>query len=166
MPSQHTSPPPCAYTPIGRRSRDHPRVCGEHSASLASSVRSMGSSPRVRGTLSDPRWCGTSSKEVTGSSPRVRGTQVRVGSSHERRRIIPACAGNTGCSTTRRRSRQDHPRVCGEHWWYLLSMYPSAGSSPRVRGTLGLPKEQLAFVGIIPACAGNTTSAPSARTAG
>ena len=39
--------------------RDHPRVCGEHSARLSGSGRSSGSSPRMRGTLAPGRnkWC-------------------------------------------------------------------------------------------------------------
>ena len=53
------------------RSRDHPRVCGEHSYSRSSPPSSTGSSPRVRGTLRGRRaW------------------RPRAG-------IIPACAGNT-----------------------------------------------------------------------
>ena len=50
---------------------DHPRVCGEHSASIMRSRFSVGSSPRVRGTLA-------SVVEVIGFAG-----------------IIPACAGNT-----------------------------------------------------------------------
>ena len=32
-------------------SRDHPRGCGEHIYELASDVKSLGSSPRMRGAL-------------------------------------------------------------------------------------------------------------------
>ena len=34
-------------------SRDHPRVCGEHSISQSSKPEAMGSSPRMRGALAD-----------------------------------------------------------------------------------------------------------------
>ena len=49
----------------------HPRVCGEHVAQHVAEQRSIGSSPRVRGTR---LWTGLKSA---------------------RRRFIPACAGNT-----------------------------------------------------------------------
>ena len=56
---------------------------------------------------------------------------------------------------TRWRAR-DHPRVCGEHKLTGESEYRAAGSSPRVRGTQIATREHNLFVGIIPACAGNT----------
>ena len=73
-------------------SRDHPRVCGEHYDGAASTIRPLGSSPRVRGTRrrhgsatlvagDHPRVCGEHHANAltairgTGSSPRVRGTQ-------------------------------------------------------------------------------------------
>ena len=34
-----------------RQDRDHPRVCGEHVVGMMGSGKSMGSSPRMRGTL-------------------------------------------------------------------------------------------------------------------
>ena len=37
--------------PAGRLSRDHPRVCGEHSVARPTTRRSAGSSPRMRGTF-------------------------------------------------------------------------------------------------------------------
>ena len=51
--------------------RDHPRVCGEHSAITSKDSAESGSSPRVRGTRGQDE-----------------GVEVAVG-------IIPACAGNT-----------------------------------------------------------------------
>ena len=51
--------------------RDHPRMCGEHLATLLLSVTAGGSSPHVRGALRRPFV-----------RPRRRG-------------IIPACAGST-----------------------------------------------------------------------
>ena len=51
--------------------RDHPRVCGEHESPASQPLRNSGSSPRMRGTLSD-----------------TLGPSVRTG-------IIPAYAGNT-----------------------------------------------------------------------
>ena len=54
--------------------RDHPRVCGEHTASTQVLRRSLGSSPRMRGTL------------------------LRVRAERQSTGIIPAYAGNTSCS--------------------------------------------------------------------
>ena len=113
-------------------SRDHPRVCGEHRywSALLSGV--PGSSPRVRGTPSRPAvlWC----------SPG----------------IIPACAGNTTCRRLAAHADGDHPRVCGEHSIVIGAFKALKGSSPRVRGTRGGPAREGAWLGIIPACAGNT----------
>ena len=113
---------------------DHPRVCGEHDMGLTEHQDRLGSSPRVRGTLGGSR----NVIELDG--------------------IIPACAGNTWriapiCSTCR-----DHPRVCGEHFWTSSIDVPKVGSSPRVRGTQVRGYRLDDFVGIIPACAGNTAS--------
>ena len=74
----------------GRWRRDHPRVCGEKTSAMSSSVSRPGSPPRMRG------------KGVC--QPRLEGAG----------RITPACAGKS-CSCPRRPpSGRDHPRVCGE----------------------------------------------------
>ena len=56
--------------------------------------------------------------------------------------------------------RWDHPRMRGEHkmarrWWTR-----AVGSSPHARGTLPVFGQRIPFAGIIPACAGNTTTPP------
>ena len=71
--------------------QDHPRVCGEHKVSLSLVGLGLGSSPRVRGTRAAP---------------------ARM---HQRRGIIPACAGNTAIVFIINVDGGDHPRVCGEH---------------------------------------------------
>ena len=115
-----------------RRSSDHPRVCGELGAMGGYVI------------------------EQSGSSPRVRGTQRVGGRTHFRRRIIPACAGNS-CPCRRPRCfLPDHPRVCGELQDAQEGIVAHDGSSPRVRGTrigftLGFGIRR-----IIPACAGNS----------
>ena len=156
-----------------RPSRDHPRMCGEHTTDDSFNLDHMGSSPHVRGTL----YIGKPYDVMAG--------------------IIPACAGNTSGRTRRRSSRRDHPRVCGEHFAKYGLAFWTAGSSPRVRGTRlsgmcitaptdhprvcgehyhlsswswtvrgssprvrGTPPDDLrgnAFSRIIPACAGNTS---------
>ena len=76
---------------ISLKSRDHPRVCGEHSMNAANPSGSTGSSPRMRGTLDY-----------------LTGLAKSVG-------IIPAYAGNTVIEDPGETFSEDHPRVCGEH---------------------------------------------------
>ena len=110
----------------------HPRVCGEQDLSLIGLCRSLGSSPRVRGTASccDLRRCCY--------------------------RFIPACAGNSAAAPIIWRNGPVHPRVCGEQSRTYRSLDIATGSSPRVRGTAwgyAAPDPAGRF---IPACAGNS----------
>ncbi len=50
----------------------------------------------------------------------------------------------------------DHPRVCGEHKMWFVTMILIVGSPPRVRGTRHIQTQTRAKGGITPACAGNT----------
>ena len=92
--------------------RDHPRVCGEHDSSSPVRCRTLGSSPRMRGTL------------VCDARHRL----------HDG--IIPAYAGNTYAATSAGVACWDHPRVCGEHSFTDIEDMGYTGSSPRMRGTL------------------------------
>ena len=88
--------PACAGStarPVGgvSRSRDHPRVRGEHWRGLRSAPTVVGPSPRARGAPS-----------MASSRSRKLGT-------------IPACAGSTRCFGPLGVVRRDHPRVRGEH---------------------------------------------------
>ena len=112
--------------------RDHPRVCGEHAMSFPYSNRSMGSSPRMRGTRAAGR------DEAEGSG------------------IIPAYAGNTRAAGSPSLLGRDHPRVCGEHTMNGIELKPCPGSSPRMRGTPHSVGHRISVRGIIPAYAGNT----------
>ena len=93
----------------------------------------------------------------------MRGTPSHPPGSLYNTRIIPAYAGNTFFPARAFFSRKDHPRVCGEHAHKMVYFIPSAGSSPRMRGTL----QRVAVIaeprGIIPAYAGNTNSAVSKK---
>ena len=71
-------------------------------------------------------------------------------------RIIPADAGSTRTITSSTNPTVDHPRGCGEHYMDDLSDMVPAGSSPRMRGALGLSVFVLLGFGIIPADAGST----------
>ena len=94
------------------RSRDHPRVCGEHLNGVGPLDLNLGSSPRMRGTRDDRR-----------TARRNRG-------------IIPAYAGNTVPAAAADSHHRDHPRVCGEHAGCPVFASMKSGSSPRMRGTL------------------------------
>ena len=111
--------PACAgSTRSARRSqtaaRDHPRMCGEHTARLPRTIPCRGSSPHVRGALVDFVNAHTHSR--------------------------------------------DHPRMCGEHSQDSSFLSSFMGSSPHVRGALQLAIMGGSFEGIIPACAGSTSS--------
>ena len=123
-----TQCPPCHGSP------DHPRGCGEHF---------------LPGSVGRRPW---------GSSPRMRGTRSLTTRPTTENRIIPADAGNTGRPVFSPRHPQDHPRGCGEHFRRRRSSALSRGSSPRMRGTLGVQARRIREPGIIPADAGNTSS--------
>ena len=107
-------------------------MCGEHT-DLGKIVRvQWGSSPHVRGALSDQE-----------------GTYQAIG-------IIPACAGSTQTLPVSTRPYRDHPRMCGEHDPPCWSLHVFQGSSPHVRGARLERDENPSGSGIIPACAGST----------
>ncbi len=112
----------------------HPRVRGEHADLHHARAAFFGSSPRARGT------------------PRPGNSVVGV------ERFIPACAGNTPASWATPRSCSVHPRVRGEHCGTPPGSYPTAGSSPRARGTLDRLHPLASLDRFIPACAGNTAA--------
>ena len=110
----------------------HPRMRGEHEASLKE--RSVGS----------------------GSSPHARGTRFIAPRQYDRRRFIPACAGNTRDGSHQSRCRPVHPRMRGEHVGCGRCHSAASGSSPHARGTRKRRGHRPAFARFIPACAGNT----------
>ena len=113
--------------------RDHPRGCGAHAYSIPPIFIQLGSSPRVRGSLL------FSVLPVSHSG------------------IIPAGAGLTSSPIRSRRQSRDHPRGCGAHCRIGRHWSLSAGSSPRVRGSLKEGKKIAWCFGIIPAGAGLTS---------
>jgi hypothetical protein len=134
----------------------HPRACGERVITPVSPTKAGGSSPRVRGTLArnalhnehedsgqtvHPRACGEREireRDMTsyaGSSPRVRGTRKKASKANNRRRFIPARAGNAAASSVTGAPGAVHPRACGEREKPPLPTFLPSGSSPRVRGT-------------------------------
>ena len=116
----------------GVRTRAHPRVGGENISSLDVATRPAGSSPRGRG------------KPVY-----VWRTDLNAG-------LIPAWAGKTMRSHRRAGRTEAHPRVGGENWISGAQLRGSEGSSPRGRGKLHHPNQELYDARLIPAWAGKT----------
>ena len=116
---------------------DHPRVCGENIPF-----------PQVPAS-------------IQGSPPRVRGKPFKTADLPIISRITPACAGKTYVGCNCYLVSKDHPRVCGENWFFVYCGRADRGSPPRVRGKrLGVGC--LALIDrITPACAGKTLSSPS-----
>ncbi len=86
----------------------------------------------------------------------MRGTHRGRAANADRRRFIPAHAGNTVAGDQRQIPVTVHPRACGEHLPRIPLVECKFGSSPRMRGTLCrqcTPHNPLRF---IPAHAGNT----------
>ena len=123
-----------------RRTGDHPRACGEHHRLTIFPHRTLGSSPRMRGT----RCLRMSLRSIRG--------------------IIPAHAGNTHGIGGLRPYRRDHPRACGEHHRDAFGVDDAQGSSPRMRGTPFIGSREFAKERIIPAHAGNTCSRPGPQS--
>ena len=93
-----------------RRTRDHPRVCGEKEA------------------------CKLSGGVTLGSPPRMRGKAVFSGSLCAGLRITPAYAGKRGFCNYDCYYFRDHPRVCGEKTVAIYYHTRVLGSPPRMRG--------------------------------
>ena len=161
---------------------DHPRACGANMCSASERSARAGSSPRMRGKphggtawaparTDHPRACGANraccppSTGRAGSSPRMRGKRTNAIKAPERRRIIPAHAGQTAwlrCSCVK---SADHPRACGANAMQKNGAYTGNGSSPRMRGKRSRQLVRLSLDRIIPAHAGQTSSVSSSVAA-
>ena len=108
----------------------HPRVCGGSATRLRAGPPSAGASPRVRG--------------------KRRGRADR----QQRRRCIPACAGEAAEPPSARPMPRVHPRVCGGSLDRSPKALSIGGASPRVRGKRVDSILACADMRCIPACAG------------
>jgi len=109
----------------------HPRACGERRLRVGLQASGLGSSPRLRGTVSPLRLAAC------------------------KRRFIPAPAGNGPQSGGNGRGLPVHPRACGERGCLLRWRRRHAGSSPRLRGTEQSANTYDQNIRFIPAPAGN-----------
>ena len=98
-----------------------------------------------------------------GSSPLTRGTRESAARVHVDKRLIPARAGNTHCSTGLRRTAPAHPRSRGEHGLSVNHFQAVMGSSPLTRGARGVVTITSPSGGLIPAHAGSTTNEATRR---
>ena len=137
-----------------------------------------GSSPHTRGARSVtgltrgslriiPAYAGSTAAAGVPSAtawdhPRIRGEHggvAAVMSGSEG--IIPAYAGSTGMLLRPAVTTADHPRIRGEHPIVCSIALKTFGSSPHTRGAPVVVAAPGRFVGIIPAYAGSTATAPT-----
>ena len=117
-----------------------------------------------------PRACGANRRTAArnlarvGSSPRMRGKPARARRSTRSRRIIPAHAGQTTRACSPVPVNTDHPRACGANGLDPNGACCAVGSSPRMRGKLGLCGLVRRCSRIIPAHAGQTPDSRSTST--
>ena len=162
--------------------RDHPRMRGEHTLPTDRMVEFQRIIPACAGNTcflahfdsflwDHPRMRGEHQSEdilpnkVKGSSPHARGTPAMIHVTDGQPGIIPACAGNTGHLAFSGKLRLDHPRMRGEHLGGAGVHVGEQGSSPHARGTRFVAHAFVPVVGIIPACAGNTSRIHCIHTA-
>ena len=107
-------------------------MCGENELALETCTLGVGSSPRVRGKLTESR------------------------AALDTVRLIPACAGKTSIEQLEAIHAPAHPRVCGENRGEFSAVVTAVGSSPRVRGKPAIERRLCMRRGLIPACAGKT----------
>ena len=122
--------------------KDHLRVCGADCALAVVVELPLGSSPRVRSRL------------LHDDIP------TRIGG------IISACAEQTVQQATGACSAEDHLRVCGADVTEDVENHVFLGSSPRVRSRPPIETRCRLRLGIISACAEQTSLPPNGRRCG
>ena len=93
-----------------------------------------------------------------GSSPLTRGKHQQAGKDFHRCRLIPAHAGKTPETPTKKGSSGAHPRSRGENLGTGAGPGGQSGSSPLTRGKLAMLVLRRCCPGLIPAHAGKTKS--------
>ncbi len=138
-------------SPPVRGKREHGGRDGRHERIIPACAGQTFQRPRKVICVTDhPRLCGANVtvrafvSDAAGSSPPVRGK--------------PCIAYLSTPRST------DHPRLCGANYPLAELMKHSVGSSPPVRGKRTRLHVQPILARIIPACAGQTSSRPLARS--
>jgi len=114
----------------------HPHACGEHSLGAGVQSSTIGSSPRLWGTLS-----------------------ISL-NFFSKRRFIPTPVGNTRSIFLLFDRFSVHPHACGEHNIRLRTSLTMNGSSPRLWGTRMLRNSCQQALRFIPTPVGNTAFQP------
>ncbi len=158
----------------------HPRMRGEHVEGTICMRPCAGSSPHARGappygkcstgsTRLIPACAGsTTVREVLdgfhAAHPRMRGEHpcVRPWCGHPEG-SSPHARGAPFVATPDKVSGGAHPRMRGEHFRFSQSVHVVPGSSPHARGAPGLSHRAGVELGLIPACAGSTSSLSGSR---
>ena len=137
------------------RPRHHLRFIPAGAGNGSSATKSVSASPVHPRRRGERDLVDSDVTVASGSSPQARGT-VRNGLRDlDRRRFIPAGAGNGSGFPWRTGRWPVHPRRRGERlWWSRIKML-LAGSSPQARGTVGATLLGGSFLRFIPAGAGN-----------
>ena len=91
-----------------------------------------------------------------GSPPLARGILISASDCGLLDGITPACAGNTFLAEMHRTGEGDHPRLRGEYFSNSSQTFGVRGSPPLARGIRIMRYIVVIWVGITPACAGNT----------
>ena len=145
----------------GKRGRErHGRWCHRIIPAHAGQTRHHQTCRRPR--PDHPRACGANKRSVdlqgsgVGSSPRMRGKHDVSKGARQRRRIIPAHAGQTPSWGCRCLPWSDHPRACGANFKTWVKQTENHGSSPRMRGKRVRARASATRARIIPAHAGQT----------
>ena len=112
--------------------RDHPRVCGEKRL-VKRRARCLGGSP-----------------------PRMRGKGCHCWITPQLVGITPAYAGKSQPFCPKLCKNWDHPRVCGEKFYYTTPARGFQGSPPRMRGKAGDTFQVDTTARITPAYAGKS----------
>ena len=131
----------CLSKSAGLMPRDHPRACGENTATPQQTGAARGSPPRVRGKR---------------PARAAEGLGIR---------ITPARAGKTEEDMGNAGTEKDHPRACGENRREGRRVRWKRGSPPRVRGKHLAEVEEGKAERITPARAGKTPRKSDRRAA-
>ena len=135
-------------------------ACAGNTSSLCASIAESTVHPRMRG---EHFQRGQAVECHYGPSPHARGTRSSVQDAAWGWRSIPACAGNTATGPGRSCPGAVHPRMRGEHERPGRLFQHEGGPSPHARGTPHPRTGRHPQRRSIPACAGNTLPAGSAR---
>ena len=142
--------------------KDHPRSRGVYTGTVVAEGDGSGSSPLARGLRLHVQNLGEDARII----PARAGFTSRTATRKPSERIIPARAGFTWRAGCGARGGGDHPRSRGVYVEIAMSVEVNAGSSPLARGLPATIAAAWAADRIIPARAGFTSSPLAAATTG